>query len=324
MRVFLTLLTAVALVVGGTVASAQAKDTTLLNKADKRGDMKIYKNKHLSKAKKKSIDLERASITRLANGKYRYKVRIKKIYTSRKWDQMVFFDSSIVGRATTYTSVGFKTRNSGGAYAYNSTTEDSCRLAVKRKGRDVWVDVPSRCAAYDGDVVKVNTAAGHYQSDAPLFSEDRLTLGRFNAGAAREFAVPAGSTYDAMCQITSMNYNAGEGDFTLRCSPYDIEGRDAARYVDDFRYYQSKLAHVVTGTIHSDELRLDSEFGGTVIEQYEYFTRTSSESNFFWDYHDFELVQSRIPKVLTTSSAGTIRVSTDHDLYVDYYYRETR
>lgn len=323
MRPWLALLATTAVLLGGTSAPAQAKDTTLLSKTDKRGDVSIYKGKKISKTKKKSIDIDRASIVRLSNGKYRYKVRIKKVYTSRKWDQMVFFDA-VGGSPRTYASVGFKTRNSGGAYASNSATEDTCRLAVKRKGREFWVDVPARCAAYDGDAVKVTTATGHYQSDAPLYSRDTLSLGRFNAGTNRVFAVPAGSTYEAVCQFAAMDYDAGNGTFALRCSPYDWEGRDSGRYVDDYRYYKSPLAHAVTGTIADNRLTLDPQFGSTTIDQYQYVIRSGGYSRYFDDYRDFERVQSLIPKVLTSSPWGTISVYTDHDLYVDYYYRETR
>lgn len=155
-------------------------DTTLLKRADKRGDVKLYKSNYISKTKKKSIDIQRASVIQLSNGKIRFKVRIKKIHKSKDWDQMVFFDSSIRGGdPTEYSSVSFKIRNSGGAAAYNSRTEKSCNLKVKRKGKAAWVDVPRRCAPWDGDTVNAGTATGHYQSDENLYSSDRLRLGTF-------------------------------------------------------------------------------------------------------------------------------------------------
>lgn len=178
MRTLLGLAAALALT-AATIGPASA-DTTILKKDDRRGDVKIHKPKFISKAKKKSIDIDRASIVQLDNGKFRYKVRIKKIHKSKKWDQMVFFHSLLKGGdPAEYTSVSFKIRNSGGAYGYDSQNEASCALKVKRKGRTTWVDVPRKCAPWDGDTVTVSTVTGHYQTDAPAYSSDKLRLGVF-------------------------------------------------------------------------------------------------------------------------------------------------
>lgn len=326
MRSFAGLLLVLAVTVSGSLATpASAKEVRILSKEDKRGDVKLLKSKKISTTKKKSIDIDRASIVRLDNGRYRYKVRIKKIFKSKSWDQMVFFSSSVPGgKPTVYTSVNFKLRSSGGAYGWNSTTEESCKLKVRRSGRYAWVDVPPRCAAYDGDLVRVGTATGRYQSDENLYSSDAVRLGIFDAGSTRVLAVAADSDYEAVCQFVKMNYAAGDGTFALRCSPFDIDGRDSSRYVDDFRYYESDLAQVVTGKISANELTLDPEFGSGHIEEYQYFTKNGSFSDYFWDYRDFEKVQTRIPRVLTNSSSVTFTVHTDHDLFVDYYNRDSR
>lgn len=177
MRILIGLITALALA-ATTATPANAANATVLTKKDKRGDVKIYKSKKLSKTKKKSIDIYQASITKLSNGKYRYKVRIKKIHKSKKWDQIVYF-GTFDSAGNENTSAWFKIRNSGGAQAYDSYRQVSCKITVKRSGRTAWVDVPYKCAPYNGDSVRLATIAGHYQSDAPKYSRDTVRLGTF-------------------------------------------------------------------------------------------------------------------------------------------------
>lgn len=161
------------------VAAPAMANTSVLTKKDPKGDVTIYKPKFISKAKKKSIDIDKTSVVLLDNGKYRFKVWMKKLHTSKKWDQMVFFETSTAD-STELVSVDFKVRNSGGAYAYNSVTEELCSLKVKRKGRTVWVDVPARCAPADGQQLRLDTATGHYQTDAPIYSRDHVYVGAFS------------------------------------------------------------------------------------------------------------------------------------------------
>src|SRR5690606_15692603 len=130
--------------------------------------------------KKRSIDMDRVSIVQLDSGRVRFKVRIRKIHRSRKRDQMVFLNSAVRGGdPAEYTSLGFRTRNSAGAYAHNSRTGETCSLRVERKRRTTWVDVPRRCAPWNGDTVDVSTVTGHFQPDATPYSMDRLRLGVF-------------------------------------------------------------------------------------------------------------------------------------------------
>lgn len=155
----------------------------MLKRKDKRGDVKRHKRKGISKADRRSIDIISASVTVLANKKVRYKVRIKKYRKTKKFDQMVFFMSQDpkrkqYGFPVVNTNAGFKTRNSGGAYAYDSLEEQSCNLKVKRKKNTFWVDVPYRCAPYGDDRITVSTAAGMYQTDEAIYSEDSLVLGK--------------------------------------------------------------------------------------------------------------------------------------------------
>lgn len=177
------ILTLVIALLFATVAAAPAyADTTVLAKNDKRGDVKLYKSKYLSKAKKKSIDIQRASIIQRSNGSMRFKVRIKKIKKSKKWDQMVFFSTSLPSDDSQFVDIGFTIRRSKGAYAHNSTRGETCSLKVKRKGRTAWVDVPQRCTPSTGHRVLLTTYTGHFQTDAPPYSRDKLRLGTVKLG----------------------------------------------------------------------------------------------------------------------------------------------
>lgn len=160
------------------VATPADAASVLVSKKDRSGDVTLYKPSLISTAQKKSIDIDKASVKALGNGKLRFTVRIKKLSTSRKWDQMAFFHAGPPGGDPQQVSITFKLRGSGGAYAYDSVSTQGCPLKVRRKGREAWVDVPRRCSPIAGKSLVLDTYAGHYQTDAPPYSHDRLRLGR--------------------------------------------------------------------------------------------------------------------------------------------------
>lgn len=168
-----------ALVIVVLLAAPASADSTVLTKRDPKGDVRTYKSKTISKTDKKSIDIDKATIKLLDSGKYRFEVRLKKISRSKKWDQMVTFDSGNGPSDPRYGQVAFKVRTNTGASAYHHSSGANCKLKVRRNGRSVWVDVPSRCGPYDGQMVRVKAYAGYWQTDAPHFSRDRLNMGRF-------------------------------------------------------------------------------------------------------------------------------------------------
>jgi len=165
-----------------TATSASASTEVLLLMKDKRGDVKIFKSKKISTTKKKSIDIESASLTKLSSGKYRYKVRIKKAYHSKKWEQVISFSSYPIDDMSlgSGTSVGFDT-SARTTKAGNERTSSFCSVKVHRKGRTFWVDVPRKCAPYSGDAVSVGTITAHYgKTFSGFYSSDELTLGVLN------------------------------------------------------------------------------------------------------------------------------------------------
>lgn len=150
--------------------------STVLTKKDRAGDVTLYRPDFISTSQKKSIDIDRASVRALGNGKLRFTVRIKKVHKTRKWDQMVFFRSGFAGNPR-QVEITFKIRGSAGAYAFDSATAQGCPLQVRRKGREASVDVPRRCGPTLGQSLTLDTYTGHYQTDAPPYSHDRLRLG---------------------------------------------------------------------------------------------------------------------------------------------------
>lgn len=164
--------------------SPATADTTILEKTDERGDVRLFEDTSISKRKKRSIDIDRASVVQLDSGRIRFKVRIRKIHRSKRWDQIVVFSSGVHGGGETQSnSVVFTTRNRRGAYAYDSRTDANCSLRVKRKRRTVWVDVPRRCAPSDGDTVDLGTITSRFRSDENAYSMDLLRLGVFRSPA---------------------------------------------------------------------------------------------------------------------------------------------
>jgi hypothetical protein len=106
----------------------------VLTKRDPKDDVKIYKSKTISKTNKMSIDIDEATIKLLDSGKYRFEVRLKKLSRSKKWDQMITFDSGDGQSDPRYVQVAFEVRSSEGASAYNVSTE---RAAISRSGAKV-------------------------------------------------------------------------------------------------------------------------------------------------------------------------------------------
>jgi hypothetical protein len=106
-------------------------------------------------------------------------VRLRKLYKSKKWDQMVFFNSRYDDNDPKNVPIGFKVRNSTAAYAYDDEMDANCAPKIGRKGRSVWVDVPAKCRPWDGQTVQLDTYTGKWQSDARPFFRDHVTVGTF-------------------------------------------------------------------------------------------------------------------------------------------------
>ncbi len=163
-----------------TVAPASAAEV-ISSGRDDRGDVRILES-GLSHRNKVSIDLRKATITRVSEKRFRFTVKIRRVAARKaRWDQMFFFTMS--GRSDDETaSVGFSQKPRGGAYASTHTDNGDtwCDLVVRRD-RDrhrLSVTVPQRCMPSNRARVRLAAYTGLFRSNAPPFSIDRAKLTR--------------------------------------------------------------------------------------------------------------------------------------------------
>ena len=131
----------------------------------------------LTPRERRSIDLREITVTETARGAHRFTVRIKRLApVSEDWDQMVFVRMRDPGSGAV-TVLGFNQRSDGGGYVYDDTTSESCeiRRVVRRpRQQTLSVRVPERCTAPAGSRVRVASATGLLNTDAPTWSRDRM------------------------------------------------------------------------------------------------------------------------------------------------------
>jgi hypothetical protein len=161
--------------------SAQGADA-FMEATDSAGDVRIFKTDGLRGKWRRSIDLRRAWISEVDNRTYRVSVKIKDLAPKRsRWDQMVFFDAR-PKKGKNSASIGFTHRSKDGAYAYDTKSDKWCDIkrVTRRPAKGVLsVKVPLRCMPWTGWRMTVWTYTGTFRSDAPAFSRDRMSMGRF-------------------------------------------------------------------------------------------------------------------------------------------------
>lgn len=163
--------------------SAHAAEA-LLDAQDRAGDVRTYGNDGLRERDRRSIDLRRAWVNEVDNNTYRVSVKLKRVAgRSTRWDQMVFFHARPKNKQSDqYADIEFTHKPGSDAHAYDSRANESCELgAVKRKPAKgiLSITVPLRCMPWDGWVMDATTITGTFRSDAPVFSRDRVAMGRF-------------------------------------------------------------------------------------------------------------------------------------------------
>lgn len=160
-----------------------AAASTLLSVADAVGDVKIFaETDGLSRAERTSIDIHRFRVADRAGNKVRFTVSIEEIIRKPKFDQMFFvaLDPPPKSSATWQGQIGFTSKGRDGyATWYDGDETVWCDIAgVTRqpaKGK-VSVDAPRRCLPAGKSKVRLDTYTGHFRSDAPTWSHDRLKV----------------------------------------------------------------------------------------------------------------------------------------------------
>ncbi len=132
----------------------------------------------LTTGQRRSIDLRTITITADDQGRHRVTVEVARVArASAGWDQMVFVRMRDAASGET-TVLGFNQRSGGGGYVYNDTTDESCEITrvVRRVAQHTLsVRVPERCTAPAGSRVRVASATGLLNTDAPTWSRDRMS-----------------------------------------------------------------------------------------------------------------------------------------------------
>ncbi len=159
--------------------SAVAADPVISSGTDAADDVVLAADDgDLTTGQRTSIDLRTITITEDDHGRHRFTVEIARVArASAEWDQMVFVRMRDPGSGET-TVLGFNQRSGGGGYAYNDTTDESCEITrvVRRVAQHTLsVRVPERCTAPAGSRVRVASATGLLNTDAPTWSRDRMS-----------------------------------------------------------------------------------------------------------------------------------------------------
>lgn len=163
-------------------ARSSAATGDVVSTHDTYNDVWIGRSSALSAAQKKSIDLRHFTVRR-ADHRVRFTAELRHVITGRRWDQMLFvtFTPSPAGSADWSSDFGVTTKGKG--YAFWTPNQDydpvvNCHVAVSvhRASDTVVVDVPPRCIPSGRVKMKVLTATGYFETDAPAYSRDRFTI----------------------------------------------------------------------------------------------------------------------------------------------------
>ena len=187
MRTTLTLALAGALATAALVApSAQAAPgDVIVTQTDARGDVRLRGyDGGLTDAQRRTIDIRKVAVQERA-GAVRVTVKLKKLTTARKFDQIIEVrmipdsDDEFWSAAA-----GFSPQKRALGYAYYSPTLDgddtvSCdplTTVVRRAKRTVHVDVPSKCLPKEATRIIVGSYTGTFRGEGGGYSQDRLNV----------------------------------------------------------------------------------------------------------------------------------------------------
>jgi hypothetical protein len=167
------------------VPAPAAAASTILSATDEHDDVQIYAaTDGLSQAERKSIDIYTFRVAEGAGNKIRFTVGIEEIIRKPKFDQMFFVGLKPPPKsdATWDGQIGFTSKGEFGyatVYDYESDESVWCDIdgVTRRPAKDkVSIDVPRRCLPGQKAKVRLDSYTGHFRSDAPPWSRDRLRV----------------------------------------------------------------------------------------------------------------------------------------------------
>lgn len=166
--------------------SAQAAPgDVIVTQTDARGDVRLRGyDGGLTDAQRRTIDIRKVTVQERA-GAVRMIVKLKKLTTARKFDQIIEV-RMIPDNDDEFWSAtaGFSPQNRAMGYAFYSPTLDgddvvSCdplTAVVRRAKRTVHLDVPSKCLPKDAAKIIVGAYTGTFRGEGVGYSQDRLNV----------------------------------------------------------------------------------------------------------------------------------------------------
>ena len=174
-------LTAGLLVAGPLPAPAHGAQP-VVDARDARGDVRIYHRvSGVPQAERRGIDIRRATVTKVGN-RFRFEVRVKRLWLRRPYDQMAFVHLTQVDGPWT-SEVAMSPQQPSRAYAVRYDQEsfeyvncDGVRTKSRAAQARFWVVVPKRCVPAGPVRIKVITLTGTFRGDGWPWSRDNLAV----------------------------------------------------------------------------------------------------------------------------------------------------
>lgn len=158
------------------VPAAHARGGALVVQADPSGDVNVFDGGGTkpSTAQRKTIDLERFTVTRTGGG-VRLSFRIARITGSRTYDQIVEAQLQKPGREGFVLDVLANPQHKTGT-AFDGQTLCVTDVTTSRRTGTVRVDVPVTCLPAGEGVLRVTTYTQEKNGSGPGFSEDTMRV----------------------------------------------------------------------------------------------------------------------------------------------------
>lgn len=176
----LTAILTAGLVVAGPLTSPARGAQPVVDARDTKGDVRIYRRvSGVPHAERRGIDIRRATVTQVSN-RFRFEVRVKRLWLRRHYDQMAFVHLTQVDGPWT-SEVAMSPQQPSRAYAVRYDPEsseyvncDGVRSSSRAAQARFWLVVPKRCVPVGPVRMRVITLTGTFRGDGWPWSRDDL------------------------------------------------------------------------------------------------------------------------------------------------------